>query len=301
MQTASRDHIYLAHSRLNQPAITVSPGEVFAVETELCSGPWLQSLTDQYDPARTVGPNPAVVIAVSGARPGERLAVHIHAIEPDELGYTGFVPPANPLSGQILDRTWGRTVRTLAIRDGSILWNDRLSIPVKPMIGTLGTAPAGDPIPNSTGGRHGGNMDVQEVCAGSTVYLPVAVPGALLHVGDVHAIQGDGEINMAGGVECRARVRLSVDRLAPASMQAVRIENESSLCSVACEQAVEASFHLAARDLLTWMMDDYGFTAEEAYLLLGQVMEARCTQFVNPTRSYICKIDRRFLVRGSGG
>ena len=67
------------------------------------------------------------------------------------------------------------------------------------MIGVLGTAPELEVFSNAWPGPHGGNMDVQEVCPGATVYLPVNVPGALLHIGDVHAIQGDGEINCGGG------------------------------------------------------------------------------------------------------
>lgn len=296
MRTAGREKVYTTHSRDNEPALTVAPGETFAVETELCSGPWLQAITNQYDPNNTSGPNPAVVISVAGAKPGDCLAVRILAIDVDRLGYTGFVSPANPLARLILDQDWGRNTRTLVIEDGEVLWNDRLRIPIRPMIGTLGTAPAREALLNSKGGPHGGNMDVQEVTIGSTVYLPVTVPGALLHVGDVHAIQGDGEINLAGGVECRARVTLCVgisDRFK--DLNGVRIENEDFIMTVACERSVEESFYAAARDLLDWLVSRYGLDVKEAWLLMGQLMEARCTQFVNPTRSYICKMPKRYL------
>ena len=302
MKIAKRDCVYTWHSRFNEPALTVVPGEPFQAETELCSGPWLKSLADRYDPEKAGGPNPAVVIAVAGARPGDRLAVHIDAIEVDSIGYTGFVDQINPLAKLILDRDWGQATRTLAIENGAIVWNERIRIPIRPMIGTLGTAPAQEILMNSKGGRHGGNMDVQEVCAGSTVYLPVAVPGALLHIGDVHAVQGDGEINMAGGVECRARVSLRVELVKmPARSDWIRIENQDAIMAVACERSLEESFYAAARELLCWMADDFGFTEEEAYLLLGQVMEARCTQFVNPTRSYICKIAKKYLAKEAAG
>jgi amidase len=165
------------------------------------------------------------------------------------------------------------------------------------MIGTLGTAPEFETLRNTKAGNYGGNMDVNEVTAGSTVYLPVFVDGALLHVGDVHAVQGDGEINVGGGIECRATVRLVADILPrPASMKWVRIEDDRYIMAVACGRSVEECFYSAAREILEWMVESYGFTVEEAYLLMGQVMEARCTQFVNPTRTYICKVPKAFLL-----
>lgn len=297
MKKATNDRVYVQHSRFNEPALTVAPGETFQVETELCSGAWLQSPDDRFDPAKSTGPNPTVVISVEGAQPGEALAIEILGIEPGPVGYTGFLDAANPLARQVLNRDWGLATRTVRIEDGLVLWSERLHLPVRPMIGTLGTAPAQEALLNSKGGPHGGNMDAQEVTVGSTVYLPVEVPGALLHIGDCHAIQGDGEINRGGGIECRARVTLRVRRIErPARMACVRIENDEYIMAVACERSLEESFQLAARELLCWMADSHGFSEEEAYLLMGQVLEARCTQFVNPTRTYICKLPRRWLL-----
>jgi acetamidase/formamidase len=266
------------------------------VETELCSGPWLKDETDQFELAKIQGVNPAVVIAVAGARPGDCLAVEIMDIEPDRLGYTGFIYPANPLSRQILGYDLDRNTRTLVIEDGHILWSEDLRLPVKPMIGTLGTAPAAEELLNSKGGPHGGNMDVQELAAGCTVYLPVAVPEALLHVADVHALQGDGEINLAGGVECRAKVTLKASICQRFSgLSGVRLENSDYIMTVACERTVESSFHTAAREMVRWLAAEYGFLEKDAYLLMGQLLEARCTQFVNPTSTYICKMPKRYL------
>lgn len=303
MKIASREVVYTTHSRQNEPAITVQSGEVFQVDTELCSGKWLKTVADRFDPdhPEAFGPNPTVVIAIDGAKPGDRLAIQILGIDVESIGYTGFKDSANPLARQIMNRDWGMATRTVAIENGEILWDEHLRLPVRPMIGTLGTAPARESLLNSKGGPYGGNMDAQEVTVGSTVYLPVTVPGALLHVGDVHAIQGDGEINRGGGVECRSRVTLRVDVLErPARTETVRIENEDYIMAVACERSLEESFHLAARELLYWMVDQYGFTEESAYLLMGQVLEARCTQFVNPTRTYICKMAKQYLSSAKG-
>ena len=116
----------------------------------------------------------------------------IHDILPEPVGYTGFDNDMNPLARLIALHEWPLTAKTIEIKDGFIHWNKDLKIPARPMIGTLGTAPSGEMPGNAFGGRHGGNMDVQEVRAGSTVFLPVEVDGAILHIGDVHAVQGDG-------------------------------------------------------------------------------------------------------------
>ena len=296
MQKAARDKTFNVHSPHNRPQLIVQSAEVFRVETELCSGGWLRGVEDSWTPDKTCALNPAVVVAVEGAKPGDMLAVEILEIEPDNVGYTGF-NDSHTVAGLIRPMCWGLNVKTVEIRDGFIHWSDRLKIPVQPMIGVLGTAPREEALSNDKAGPHGGNMDVQEVCAGSTVYLPVEVEGALLHIGDAHAIQGDGEINGAGGIECRSEVELRATVMPrPEDFRCVRIEDEHYIMTVACERSLEESFYLACDQMLNWMRQRNGIDPREGYLLMGQVLEARSTQFVNPTRSYICKMPKRFLI-----
>lgn len=299
MQTARRTSTYDYHSPHNKPQFTVQPGEIFVAETELCTGGWLTSPEDVWTPDKTSALNPAVVVAVAGAKPGDVLKVTILDIVPDKQGYTGFSRASNPLARIIADHPWDMNVRTVRIEDGYVLFNQNLRLPIAPMIGTLGTAPAVEVISNAFGGRYGGNMDVQEVAPGATVYLPVAVEGALLHIGDVHAIQGDGEICCSGGIECRSVVTLKAEVLpAIPGMATVRIETDAYIGAIACLRSMEESFYAATRELLGWMAADYGFSFEEGYLLMAQVLEARNTQMVNPTRSTIAKMPKRFLKRG---
>jgi len=292
----TRDVTYCAHSRFNAPALTVAPGETFIAETELCSGDWLKSSEDRYSPEKSRGPNPTVVVAVQGAQPGDALAVRIDDIRPDELGYTGFAPGQNPFPDWIRRTEWGVVTKTVRIRNGLIEWSDALRLPIRPMIGTLGTAPAEEVFSNAWPGLHGGNLDVQEVCPGATVYLPVNVPGALLHIGDVHAIQGDGEVCCGGGIECRAEVTLTVNTAPrPARMTWPRIVNDTHLIALGCARPAEDAFRIATEQLIYWLADEYGLDEREALLLLGQVLEARCTQFVDPLYTYVAKINRQYL------
>ncbi len=297
LPTVSRSPSYLAHSRFNPPGLTVKPGETFVAQTELNTGDWLNKFEDRYDPNVGFGPNNTVVVAIEGAEPGQVLAVHIDDIKPDELGFTGFAPGMNPFPDWIRQKEWGLVPKTVRIRDGLVEWSDKLKLPIKPMVGTLGTAPALEVIGNAWPGRHGGNMDIQEVCAGATLYVPVEVPGALLHIGDVHAIQGDGEVCCNGGIECRADVTLTTQlQPRPKRMTWPRITNDTHLIALGFARPAEDAFRIAVEQLVYWLADDYGMDERDALLLLGQVLEARVTQFVDPLYTYVAKINRKYLV-----
>ena len=186
--------------------------------------------------------------------------------------------------------------KVVRIEDGFIQWSDDLKIPVAPMLGFVGVAPANTRWTNAWAGEWGGNFDIQEVTTGASVHLPVNVPGALLHIGDMHARQGDGEICGAGGIEsgCRVKVRCELAER-PTSMTWPRIVNETHIMTAAMARPAEEAFRTALAEMILWLEDDYGFARGEAYLFLGQVLEARCTQFVNPTFSYIAKVNRKYL------
>jgi amidase len=300
MKKVTRDVVYREHSRFNRPTLAVEPGETFIAETELCSGRWLKSLDDVWRPGVGEGPNPTVCVEVAGAEPGQMLAVHIHEIVPDEVGYTAFGGPGGtPFPDWIRQKGWGYATKTVAIREGYVEWSDELKLPIRPMIGTLGVAPALEVFSNAWPGRHGGNMDAQEVTAGATLHLPVNVPGALLHIGDVHAIQGDGEVNGGGGIECRSTVKLSVDLLSkPQRMTWPRIVDATHITAVGCARPAEDAFRIAVEQLIYWMADAGGMSEVDAHLLLGQVLEARCTQFVDPLYTYLAKIQHQYLPAG---
>ncbi|MFW6269308.1 MAG: acetamidase, partial [Bacillota bacterium] len=103
-------------------------------------------------------------------------------------------------------------------------------------------------------------------------------------------------INGAGGIECRSLLTLKVDIIKkPKNMNWIRIESDDYIMTVSCCRSVEESFYEAACEMIFWMVNGFNYTENEAYLLMGEVMEARCTQFVNPTRTYICKMPKKYL------
>lgn len=300
MQRLARDgNLVYTHSAANVPKLTVSPGERFQIETELNSGAWLKDLSS--DP--TVGSNnfpfvnPATgPVFVTGARPGDVLKVTIHDIELDSIGYTQVKLAINPFRNWIQGDKWGPQFRVVRIEDGLVHWSERIQIPIAPMIGVIGVAPQIEGISNADNGVHGGNLDVQEVTTGNVVHLPVQVEGALLHIGDVHAVQGDGELCTAGGIETRSVVTASVELAPkPASMTWPRIESESHLIAMGCARPLDDAFRIAVEEMIFWMVEETGCTQAEALMLLGQVAEARATQFVNPKYTYVCKVARQYF------
>ncbi|MXY74322.1 MAG: hypothetical protein F4Y83_05255 [Acidimicrobiia bacterium] len=183
------------------------------------------------------------------------------------------------------------------IRDGHVIWNERLAIPVQPMVGMVGVAPAHESQSNLRVGEWGGNMDVQEVAPGASVRLAVNVPGALLHIGDVHALQGDGEIG-GSAIETSGVIRLRVELMdRPDEMTWPRIITPERIMAVASARPAEVALRIAAGELMRWLHADYGIEPQEALLLLSQVLEARATQVVNPTITYVAGVRHEILRR----
>ena len=232
MKRQGKDVLYFETGPDNPPTLRVAPGEEFEVETQVNAGLWPDD-----DPrskelrSRVRGGNPSSgAIHVEGAEPGGVLAVHVGAFDLDPLGYTAFSGSTGAMPGWLGGSGVGAHHKQVEIRDGLVIWSDRIELPVRPMLGFVATAPRRERWHNGWGAGHGGNFDVQEITTGATVYLPIEVPGALLHVGDMHAIQGDGEICGAGGIEASGRVRLSCDVLPrPASWRGPRIEDATHI------------------------------------------------------------------------
>lgn len=293
------DNLVYTCSPFHEPKMTVQPGETFQIETELTSGEWLQDLDDNPLDRDRGFPfvNPATgPVYIEGAKPGDAIVVHIEAIDLADIGYTQIVPGANPFPNWIRGEEWGNQFKVVRIADGVVHWSDRIKIPIAPMIGVIATAPLIEAVSNADNGKHGGNLDIQEVTAGNRVILPVEVEGALLHIGDVHAVQGDGELCCAGGIETRSVVTVRVEIIPrPAAFMWPRIETDTHVIAIGCARPLDDAFRIAVSELVHWMAADFGFSEPEALMLLGQVAEARCTQLVNPKFTYVAKIARSYL------
>ena len=157
------------------------------------------------------------------------------------------------------------------VRDGWVYFSDRIKFPVRPMIGVIGTAPAGEGIATAFPGPHGGNMDNRYVTTGATVHLPVAVPGALLGLGDVHASMGDGEISMVA-VEIAAEVTVRVDLARGAAVPRPWIETAAAWVTTGDAPETADALRIAAEGMASLLQERLDLSFDDAYML----MSARC-------------------------
>jgi len=298
MQRATREVLYFEIGADNAPTMRVQPGEVFEVQTQVNRGPWLDDHPDGEALRELLrGGNPSSgCIYVEGAEPGQALTVHVGEFDLDPMGYTRFGGSTGAMPGWLGGTGIGEHHRIVEIRDGIVHWSDDLKLPAAPMLGYVGIAPRYERFHNGWAGYWGGNFDAQEVTTGAAVQLAVNVPGALLHIGDMHALQGDGEICGAGGIEASGRVQVWCELSdKPASMFWPRVTDDTHIMIMAMARPAEDAFREALAAMVLWLEDEYDMPRGEAYLFLGQVLEARVTAFVNPTFTYICKVAKRYL------
>ena len=298
MRTIARENLKYTLDHGHAPVARVEPGESFVVETEINVGQAIAPGDRAVDPAKITFPfvNPLTgPIYVETVEVGDILAVQLLDIEIEPPVYCAVFP------GWSAFKTWlGRDdfrphTHIVAVEKGEIVWNERLRFPAKPMIGTIGTAPALEAPSSVDNGRYGGNMDVQEVSPGVTLYLPSNAKGGLLYLGDVQAHQGDGELACTS-IECRARVRLAIDVCRGSkALSWPRLENDRYMMSAVSLHPMEDALLTAFEQLLIWVQEEYDADPVEAYMLVGQTLQARATAICNANPTYLAKVKKSFL------
>ena len=239
-----------------------------------------------------------------GAEPGDTLAVHLDYLAPNrEWGYTATTVAANvvdpwyvrelPDGGRAdwrIDRERGTA--TLVKPETRL---GQLTIPLDPMLGCFGVAPPrGQAISTATSAEHGGNMDYRGFRTGVTVYFPVFVAGALLHVGDGHAVQGDGEI-VGTGIEISFDVRFTVRVLKEKRIRWPRGENDEYIFTVGNARPLDQCVQHATTEMLRWLQEDYGLDPVGASLLLGQCVRYDLGNVFDPAYTMVCKVAKSLL------
>jgi amidase len=243
---------------------------------------------------------------VLGAEAGDTLAVHLNRISPSRrIGYTESVVAANVVDPsyvhelpdrqapgrelaewQVDNERWTATL----IKPETKLGN--LTIPLAPMLGCFGVAPpSGQSISTATSGEHGGNMDYPGFVAGVTVYFPVFVPGALLHLGDGHATQGDGEI-VGTGIEISMEVQFTVQVIKRKRIGWPRGENAEFIFAVGNARPLDQAVQHATTEMLRWLKEDYGLDTTSASLLLGQCVKYDLGNVFDPAYTMVCKVPK---------
>jgi len=275
----SRDHVICSFSRRHPPVATVEPG------TEICFETWdtrtgsIQSEQDSLVLPSPNGPNPATgPIFVRGAEPGDSLVVEILDIRVAERAFTGVKPDRGVLKHMIQR---ART-KMVDIRNGEAVFTEQIRFAIRPMIGTIGTAPADRDVGNLHPGPHGGNMDHNDVRVGGRVHLPVFVPGGLLALGDVHASMGDGEISIIA-LEVCGEVCVRVDLLQAENIQRPWIEFPEAWITTGDGPTLDDAIRVAGEDMARLLQRRLGLSVEDAYMLISIRGDVRISQCAEPS------------------
>jgi len=296
---------YTTYSFAHPPALRIRPGDRVVTKTIDASG------ADWNGKTVSPGGNPETgPFYVEGAEPGDMLVVVIEKLETNRAtAYSGSllspytVDPA-AIAARV-DRearrvTWTiDKARGVARLDQADVQPGGFELPLRPMLGCIGTAPARkEAIATTVPGPFGGNMDYASMGAGVRLMLPVNEPGALLFLGDGHARQGEGEV--AGtGLETSLDVEFSVELVKKKAIGWPHLETDAHVMVLGSARPLLEAFQHATSELQRWLTADYGLTERGAQTLLGQAAEYEIANVVDPNFTVVAKIRKTMLPRRS--
>jgi amidase len=297
------EKFYNTYSFAHPPVLRIKPGDRVVTRTIDAAG------TDLDGKSVASGPNPQTgPFFIEGAEPGDMLVVSIEKIETNRaMAYSSsLLAPYAVDPGAIATRvdreprrvTWtidkGRGVATL---DQADVQPGGIELPLRPMLGCIGVAPARkEAISTATPGAFGGNMDYAWMTAGVKLMLPVNEPGALLFLGDGHARQGEGEV-VGTGLETSMDVEFTVQLVKSKAIGWPRLETETHLMVLGSARPLLEAFQHATTELQRWLAADYGLTERGAQTLMGQATEYEVANVVDPNFTVVAKIRKALLPR----
>jgi amidase len=285
MKRLSRDKYTTVLDPKLSPAITIASGEELLVETwDAYMGVW-----GANEQPSVMGPATGP-IAVEGARPGDALKVDILDIKPaasamhDVRAGRGFL-------GEEFTTRWPTV---MPIHDGHLAFPGGLKIPVNPSVGLIATTPNEIQQTASDSGPYGGDIDMKELTAGSTIWLPVFVPGVLLVLGDCHAVVGDGAVG-GTGAECAAEITLRLTVEQGKGIERPRALTPQSFVTVSYGDDVGEAMRQAVRDMVHFLVDEKGMEPYAAYSLLSLAGDVRVCRTFRPISPVKMMLSRQIL------
>jgi acetamidase/formamidase len=291
------------------PIRTVRPGDVLDVWTDDCFTSLVRTVDDLASSAvqfpflnPQTGP-----FYVEGAEPGDTLAVHFVSMEPArDWGISTTFPLFGALTSTLAtvslqdpleEITWiyGVDPERRTVRFESRRGQHTVELPLEPMHGTVGVAPASFEARSAlVPGAHGGNMDTPEMRAGTTCYLGVNVEGALFSLGDGHYRQGEGE-TCGVAVEGAMDTVLILDLIKGRATPWPRLEDDTHVMSTGSARPLEDAFRIAHGDLVHWLAEEHGMDVYDAYQLVTQVAESPVANVCDPNYTFVVKAAKSYL------
>lgn len=285
------DHIFAFHGG-NEPAVTVSSGETVVIETMDCFSDQMQTSQDTIDELNWDHVNPATgPIYVEGAKPGDVLKVELLSIEVGDQAVMATGEGLGTLGSMMSS---GLKRRYAEVKDGKLIFDEKVSLDLDPMVGVIGVAPEGDAISCGTPGFHGGNMDNTMIREGATLYFPVFVEGALFAAGDLHAVMGDGEVGVSGAeipgtVTARLTVIEGVELTSPVLM------DDTHFSTIASALTLDEATEMVVHDMATILLDRIDLEIEDLAMLFSLAADVQVAQIVDPLKTARFVIPREVI------
>jgi amidase len=279
-QLSTQSFIY-AMDKNNKPALTVKSGTQVEIDTFDCFQDQIQSEQTTFNAIDWNQINPATgPVYVEEAQPGDILKVKIDDIE---LGSQGVmvVGPELGVMGHRLDKF---EVKIIPVKDDKAIFNEKIALPLNPMIGVIGVAPEGEAVNNGTPGAHGGNMDTKLITTGATLYFPVFQPGALFALGDLHAAMGDGEISVSG-IEIPAKVKVTLEVIKGHSINHPVLENEEGVATLVSKELLDEAANVAVEEMIDLLQPQTDLSLAEFTMLMSAAGQAQISQIVDPLKT----------------
>ncbi len=288
----------------HEPALHIAPGDTVITTTVDAAG--RDADNEQVTPRGNPMTGP---FFIDSAEPGDTLVVHLEKITPNRTqGWGSAMLAPNVVDPDYVPQLpWppkgerSRSYWHVDVEAGTVTLEKpetrigRFTMPIRPMIGCFGVAPAGgEAISTATSAAHGGNMDYRHFVEGKTVYFPVFVPGALFFLGDGHAVQGDGEM-VGTGVEISCDVQFTVDVRKGQTIHWPRAEDDDYIYAAGNARPLDQAVQHATTELLRWLMDEYELDALGANTLMGQCVEYDLGNMFDPAYTMVCKMAKRWL------
>lgn len=247
----------------HKPVREVQPGETLTFETMDCFSNEIKradQLTTAFDYNQA---NPASgPVFLAGAEPGDILTAELKSIEVGEQGVVTTLPGVGPMADIMDIRT-----KVLKLKDGWTEFNG-LKMPLRPMVGVIGVAPAGEPVACGFPGAHGGNLDSKLMTVGAKAYFPVRTPGALFQLGDIHAVMGDGEL-CGTGLETAGRVTVTLNLIKNKALDWPALETDDKWYVMTSDLDYTKALIAATGQMQALMSQAYGWDATDVYFYLS--------------------------------
>ncbi|NLZ55663.1 MAG: acetamidase/formamidase family protein [Clostridiaceae bacterium] len=290
MKIITRDKVVYVMDKKNPPVETANSGERVVFQTCDCFNNAIRKNTDMVSGVDFSRVNPATgPLYINGAEPGDTLMIRVLSISLDVQGAAVAAPGLGRLGAMV-----EREETVICPIEGEYARYLDYRIPLRKMIGVVGTAPAGEAVVTATPGAHGGNLDTTAITEGVSLYLPVNVPGALLAIGDLHASMGDGEI-MGAALEISGEVEVEVSLLKNCDYPLPLLETEDRWITIASAATAEEASDRAIRNMVDLLRQKTGLSFNQAGMLLSLAGDLRVSQIVNPRITMRLELSKRYF------